>query len=210
MDRSQLWIVPATQVSGDGVDTAGIPFQLTLSTLSQAELLHFLSQLSEFFRSWSKLIRLASVSEILLHPGSPEEENYAVASSSRSTPINDTTNLFARSGIFTLKELQSLLRLLDWKMEVGKESLITRDNDCRRSLLAVPSVDHRLRRTGFYLDSFSRFVSDASRHHRQSNLEDIRTQPMPYTRNNNGKNRHGLGSITNKTISFCWRQYSFL
>ena len=51
MDGSQLCIVPATQVSGDGVDTAGIPFQLTLSTLSQAELLHFLSQLSEFFRS---------------------------------------------------------------------------------------------------------------------------------------------------------------
>ena len=29
-------------------------FQSTISTLSQAELLHFLSQLSEFFRSWSK------------------------------------------------------------------------------------------------------------------------------------------------------------
>ena len=61
MDGSQLCIVPATQVSGDDVDTARVPFQSTLSTLSQGELLNFLSKLSEFFRSWSKRInRLAS------------------------------------------------------------------------------------------------------------------------------------------------------
>ena len=115
----------------------------------------------------------------------------AVASSSRSTPTNDTTNLSARSGLFagSPTEFQSfLLRLPDWKMEVGEESLITRDNDCRCSLLAVlPPVDHRLRRTGFYLDSLWR-----------SNSKDIRSKPMPYTRNNNnGNNGHGLGTITN-------------
>jgi hypothetical protein len=46
MDGSQLSIVPATLVSGDGVDTAGVPFQSALSTLGQANLLNFLLPLS--------------------------------------------------------------------------------------------------------------------------------------------------------------------
>ena len=57
-------------------------------------------------------------------------------------------------------------------------------------------VDHRLQRTGFYLDSLRRFVSDVSRHHRQSSSEDIRSQSIP----NKGKNGHGLGAITNNHI----------
>ena len=58
-------------------------------------------------------------------------------------------------------------------------------------------VDHRLRRTGFYFDWLRRFVSDSSRHHQESSSEYIRWQWMPYTRNNDGKNGHGLGTITN-------------
>ena len=34
--------------------------------------------------------------------------------------------------------------------EVGEESMITRDNNCRRLLSAVPTVDQRLQGTGFY------------------------------------------------------------
>ena len=42
MNGPQLCIVPATLVSGDGVDTVCVPFQSTLFTLSQGELLNFL------------------------------------------------------------------------------------------------------------------------------------------------------------------------
>ena len=50
----------------------------------------------------------------------------------------------------------SILRLPDWKTEVvepEESSMITRDNNYRRLLLAVSPVDHRLRRTGIYLGS---------------------------------------------------------
>ena len=42
--------------------------------------------------------------------------------------------------------------------------------------------------------------SDTHRHHRQSSSEDIRSQPMPYTGNNNGNNGHGIGITTNSHI----------
>ena len=42
MDGPQLCIVPATPVSGGGAGRAGVPFQTTLSTLSQGESLNFL------------------------------------------------------------------------------------------------------------------------------------------------------------------------
>ena len=55
-------------------------------------------------------------------------------------------------------------------------------------------------RTLEQLDLLRRSVSDAPRHHRQSSSEDIRSQPMPYTCNNNGNNGHGLGIITSSHI----------
>ena len=64
--------------------------------------------------------------------------------------------------------------------------MITRDNNCRRLLLAVPKV-HVLSS-----DSLMSVLDEPG--HRQSRSEDIRSQLMPYTGNNNG---HGPGTITN-------------
>ena len=92
----------------------------------------------------------------------------------------------------------------------GEGSIITRNINRRRLLLAVPTVDQRLLGTGFHLflslDSLRRSVSDAptSRHHRQSSSEDIISQPLPYTSNNNGDNAmasvYHQWSITNGHI----------
>ena len=49
MDSPQLCIVPATIVGGDGVDTAGVSFQSTLSILSQVNYLISFSHPRLFF-----------------------------------------------------------------------------------------------------------------------------------------------------------------
>jgi hypothetical protein len=77
MDGPQLCIVPATPVSGGGAGRASVPFQTTLSTLSQGESLNFLLRSAligvlQVLNQSTK--RLNSISEILLHPGSPVQK----------------------------------------------------------------------------------------------------------------------------------------
>ena len=50
--------------------------------------------------------------------------------------------------------------------------------------------------------------SDAPRHHRQSRLEDIRSQPILYISNNNSNN--AMASVPSPTVTYRWRHYSFL
>ena len=83
------------------------------------------------------------------------------------------------------------LRLPDWKMEVAEESLITRDNICRRLLLAVPPVDRRIRGTGFYLLIFRWGLFRTRWDHWQSRSEEIRLIPTRYTGNDNNGLGHG-------------------
>ena len=89
------------------------------------------------------------------------------------------------------------MRRLDWKMEVGGE-----EYDYQRQQVAgsyfwrYPWWIGEFESFFLYLDiSVRKFVSDAPRHHRQSRSEDsdIRSQPMPYTVNNNGNNDHSTG-----------------
>ena len=53
---------------------------------------------------------------------------------------------------------------------------------------------HNLPRPIAHLNTVNLFQtrSDAYRHHRQSNSEDIRSQLMPYSGDNNGNNGHGM------------------
>ena len=69
MESPQLCIVPATIVSGDGVDPAGVPFQSTLFILNYL----FPFPIGACFSLGSESNDQPSVNEILLHPGSPEQ-----------------------------------------------------------------------------------------------------------------------------------------
>ena len=131
------------------------------------------------------------------------EENYAVASSSRSTPNNYTINLSASSGFkfpndFSqqqqLQQSRSRTYSDPWNTNLflapsslengsGGGGYVIRDKNSRRLHLAVPLVDQRLRETGFLLSpniSLWRSVSDALRHHRQSGSEDNRCLILGY------------------------------
>ena len=70
----------------------------------------------------------------------------------------------------------------------GGEGIITRDINRRRLLLAAPTVDQRLLGTGFHL-----FLSPDSLRKMHlgtidNRAQDITSQPLPYTSNNNGDN----------------------
>ena len=72
--------------------------------------------------------------------------------SSSLTTLHSSSSNLALGLIQTYGIPISILRLPDWEMEVVEESsMITRDNNYRRLILAVSPVDHRLWRTGFYL-----------------------------------------------------------
>jgi hypothetical protein len=63
-----------------------------------------------------------------------------------------TIHSSSRSSNLVLGLIQTpitFLRPPRWKMEVLEEDMISRDNNCRPSLLAV-FLDHRLRETAFY------------------------------------------------------------
>ena len=78
MDGPQLCIVPATPVSGGGADRASVPFQSTLSTLSQGRSLKFFARsalIGVFFLGSESNDQPSQQRqrEIPLHPGSPEQ-----------------------------------------------------------------------------------------------------------------------------------------
>ena len=99
------------------------------------------------------------------------EENNAVASSSRSTPStyplppasssltiihnnNGSSNHalgFIQTHRIPISFFSAPFELELEMREVGEEGMITRDNNCIHLLLAVPTVDQRLRKMRFYL-----------------------------------------------------------
>lgn len=81
-----------------------------------------------------------------------------------------------------------ILHLSDWKMVVGEENMISRDNSWRRLLWAVPPGGSMTSGNRFLSPDISlrRSVSDTPRHHKHSRSKHIRSQPVPYSGNNNG------------------------
>ena len=117
-------------------------------------------------------------------PGTEEKIlNNAVASSSRltttSTPSTyplppassslTTIHYNNSSGNLALGFIQThRIPISSFFCIIQEEGMITRDNNCIRLLLAVPTVEQRLWRMVFYL---LWFVSDAPRDHRQYHNE---------------------------------------